>query len=323
MIEFAWPFSFLLLPIPLLVWKFLPASHSEQMAMQVPSLSGYRIEAQSTGGAARLPLLLFLCWALLITGIARPEWVGEPRPLPTAGRDLLLAVDISGSMNDDDMLWESRRMTRIELVKLVLSSFIERREGDRIGLILFGTRPYVQAPLTFDRRTVATLLQEAPLGIAGGRTAIGDAIGLSAKRLLDRPADSRVLVLLTDGANNTGELSPLRAAQIARDADIRIHTIGFSGPGTDFLGRIRSIGTSEVDEESLREVAETTGGAYFRATAGDELEQVYQAIDQLEPTEQDPDTVRPVISYAYIPLGLAWCLGCLLLIVRKLKRSIA
>ena len=323
MIEFAWPWSFLLLPIPFLVWKFFPASHSGQMAMRVPSLSRYRAETQSASHAGRAPLLLFLCWALLITGIARPEWVGDPRPLPTAGRDLLLAVDISGSMGDDDMLLQSRRMSRIELVKLVLKEFIERREGDRIGLILFGTRPYVQAPLTFDRKTVATLLEEAPLGIAGGRTAIGDAIGLSVKRLLDRPADSRVLVLLTDGANNTGELFPTRAAEIAKDADIRIHTIGFSGPGTDFLGRIRSLGTTELDEQSLREVAETTGGEYFRATAGEELEQVYRAIDQLEPTEQDPDTVRPVISYAYIPIGLAWCLGCLLLIARKLKRSIA
>lgn len=322
MIEFAWPLAFLLLPLPLLVWKLLPASHSGQVALKVPSLRDYRAQSQSTAHTGRAPLLLFLCWALLITGIARPEWVGEPRPLPTAGRDLLLAVDISGSMGDDDMLLQSRRLSRIALVKLVLSDFIERRQGDRVGLILFGTRPYVQAPLTFDLRTVATLLEEAPLGIAGGRTAIGDAIGLAVKHLIDRPADSRVLVLLTDGANNIGELSPSRAAQIARDADIRIHTIGFSGPGTDFLGRIRSLGSAEVDEKSLREVAETTGGAYFRATAGEELEQVYRAIDQLEPTEQDPFVVRPVISYAYIPIALAWCLGCLLLIARKLKGRI-
>ncbi len=325
MIEFAWPWILLLLPLPLLVWKLLPACHPDDMAMRVPSLSRYRTEAQSAQGSGRAPLLLllFLCWALLITGIARPEWVGDARPLPTAGRDLLLAVDISGSMGDDDMLWESRRLSRIDLVKLVLSSFIERREGDRIGLILFGTRPYVQAPLTFDHETVATLLEEAPLGIAGGRTAIGDAIGLSVKRLLDRPADSRVLVLLTDGANNTGELSPARAAEIARDAGIRVHTIGFSGPSTDFLGRIRSLGSTELDEKSLREVAETTGGEYFRATAGKELERVYKAIDRLEPTEQDTDTVRPVISYAYVPIGLAWCLGVLLLIARKLKKSVA
>lgn len=322
MIEFAWPWILMLLPLPLLVWKLLPARQPDQMVMRVPSLSRYRSEGQSARPSGRAPLLLFLCWALLIAGIARPEWVGDPRPLPTAGRDLLLAVDISGSMGDVDMLWESRRLSRIDLVKLVLSSFIERREGDRIGLILFGTRPYVQAPLTFDRETVATLLEEVPLGIAGGRTAIGDAIGLSVKRLLDRPADSRVLVLLTDGANNTGELWPARAAEIARDAGIRIHTIGFAGPGTDFFGRIRSIGSAELDEKSLREVAETTGGEYFRATAGEELEEVYQAIDRLEPTEQDPDTVRPVISYAYAPIGLAWCLGLLLLIARKLGRGI-
>ena len=323
MIEFAWPLAGLLLPLPALIWLLPPSKGGDETALSVPSLAPYRDEAQAQTPRHQRPWLLFLCWALLLTAIARPEWVGEPRPLPTAGRDLLLAVDISGSMGDDDMVWESRRVTRIELVKRLLSDFIQAREGDRVGLILFGTRPYVQAPLTFDRETVATLLSEAPLGIAGGRTAIGDAIGLAVKHLLDRPAESRVLVLLTDGASNTGELGPKRAAGIAKDAGIRVHTIGFAGPGTDFFGRLRSLSTSELDEKSLREVAEVTGGEYFRAAAGDELKRVYEQIDRLEPTEQDPDTVRPVISYAHLPLALAWCLGCLLLLARAFRIRIA
>lgn len=323
MIEFAWPWAGLLLPLPLLMWLLPPVNSGYETALSVPSLIPYQNQAEAPGRLRNRPVVLFLCWALLVAGIARPEWVGEPRPLPTAGRDLLLAVDISGSMGDDDMVWESKRVTRIELVKLLLGAFIAEREGDRVGLILFGTQPYVQAPLTFDRETVAALLAEAPLGIAGGRTAIGDAIGLAVKRLLDRPAESRVLVLLTDGASNTGELNPSRAAEIARDAGIRVHTIGFAGPGIDFFGRLRSLSSSELDEQSLREVAEVTGGRYFRATAGNELQQVYAQIDQLEPTEQDPDTVRPVISYAYLPIGLAWCLGCLLLLSRRLGARIA
>ena len=322
MIEFAWPFAALLLPMPLIVWALPAVKGSDATALSVPSLAPYQDQSQTRPHQGHWPWTLFLCWALLVAGIARPEWVGEPRPLPTAGRDLLLAVDISGSMGDDDMVWESRRVTRIDLVKRLLSEFIAAREGDRVGLILFGTRPYVQAPLTFDRETVATLLSEAPLGIAGGRTAIGDAIGLAVKHLLDRPAESRVLVLLTDGASNTGELTPKRAAEIAADAGIRVHTIGFAGAGTDFFGRLRSLSSSELDEQSLREVAETTGGQYFRAAAGDELQRVYAQIDQLEPTEQDPDTVRPVISYAYVPIGLAWCLGCLLLLARALALRI-
>ena len=323
MIEFAWPLAGLLLPLPALIWRLPATKGGDETALRVPSLAPFQEEAHARMPRYQRPWLLFICWALLVTAIARPEWVGEPRPVPTAGRDLLLAVDISGSMGDDDMVWESRRVSRIEVVKRLLSAFIQEREGDRVGLVLFGTRPYVQAPLTFDRETVATLLSEAPLGIAGGRTAIGDAIGLAVKHLLDRPAESRVLVLLTDGASNTGELGPKRAATIAKDAGIRVHTIGFAGPGTDFFGRLRSLSASELDEQSLREVAEITGGRYFRAAAGDELQSVYEQIDQLEPTEQDPDTVRPVISYAYVPLALAWCLGCLLLLARALRLRIA
>ncbi len=323
MIDLAWPWALVMLPLPLLAMKFLPAYKAQGLAMRVPALGRYRSFGQSGERRSSQPVWLLLCWMLLIIGIARPEWVGEPRPLPTAGRDLLLAVDISGSMREDDMLWESQRLTRIDLVKHILSSFIERREGDRVGLVLFGTRAYVQAPLTFDRDTVATLLKEAPLGIAGNRTAIGDAIGLAVKRLLDRPADSRVLVLLTDGASNTGELSPVRAAEIARDADIRIHTIGFAGPGIDIFGRIRAVGSGELDEESLSEVARITGGQYFRATASGELEDVYRVIDQLEPGEQAPDTVRPITSWAYVPIGLAWCLGCLWLVLRRFTPGVA
>ncbi len=323
MIEFAWPFAALLLPLPLIIWALPAAKGSDETALSVPSLLPYQAQAQAHAPQRHLPWVLFLCWSLLIAGIARPQWVGEPQPLPTAGRDLLLAVDISGSMGDDDMIWESTRITRIDLVKRLLSEFIEAREGDRVGLILFGTRPYVQAPLTFDRKTVATLLSEAPLGIAGGRTAIGDAIGLAIKHLLDRPVESRVLVLLTDGASNTGELTPKRAAEIAKDAGIRVHTIGFAGRGTDFFGRLRSLSSSELDEQSLQDVAAVTGGQYFRAAAGDELQRVYEQIDALEPTEQDPDTVRPIISYAFVPIGLAWCLGCLLLIARALSLRIS
>jgi len=323
MIDFAWPLAALLLPLPLIVWALPAVKSSDETALSVPSLQPYRTQAQTRAHRRQWPWALFLCWALLIAGIARPQWVGEPRPLPTAGRDLLLAVDISGSMGDDDMVWEGARVTRIDLVKRLLSEFIEARAGDRIGLILFGTRPYVQVPLTFDRETVATLLSEAPLGIAGGRTAIGDAVGLAVKHLLDRPAESRVLVLLTDGASNTGELAPKRAAEIAKDAGIRVHTIGFAGAGIDFFGRLRSLSSSELDEQSLQELATVTGGTYFRAAAGDELQRVYEQIDALEPTEQDPDTVRPVISFAYVPIGLAWCLGCLLLIARALSLRIS
>ena len=169
--EFAWPWVFALLPLPVLVWKLVPEAPPHDASLRVPSLAPYRTGPHTGQRRHRLPLVLFLCWTLLLGGIARPVWVGEARPLPTAGRDLLVAVDISGSMGEEDMVLDSRRLSRLALVKHVLAAFIERRAGDRVGLILFGTQPYVQAPLTFDRDTVALLLKEAPLGIAGNRTA--------------------------------------------------------------------------------------------------------------------------------------------------------
>src|SRR5690606_5617973 len=156
-------------------------------------------------------LVLSLIWLLCVAAAARPQWVGEPVQLSATGRDLLLAVDISGSMETPDMEVQNRNLQRIDVVKFVVSGFVKRRENDRLGLILFGSNAYLQVPLTFDRATVQTLLQEAQLGFAGQQTAIGDAIGLAIKRLRDRPESSRVLILLSDGANTAGEVDPRQA----------------------------------------------------------------------------------------------------------------
>ncbi len=227
--EFAWPWIFLLLPLPWLIRR-LPARPKREAALRVPDLAAFA--SLSSGGAAqaRPPgmrlLLLWLVWLALLTAAARPEIVGDPVSVPVTGRDLMLAVDISGSMNREDMEVDGRTATRLTVVKRVLSEFVERRRGDRIGLILFGSNAYMQAPLTFDRGTVGRLLQETPIGIAGGKTAIGDAIGLAVKRLRERPAENRVLILLTDGANNVGSIEPVKAAELAAQAGVRIYTVG-------------------------------------------------------------------------------------------------
>jgi Ca-activated chloride channel family protein len=205
------------------------------------------------------------------------------------------------------------------VVKNVVSEFVEQRQGDRVGLILFGTNAYLQAPLTFDLVSVNRLLTEAPVGIAGGKTAIGDAIGLAVKRLRQRPAGERVLILLTDGANNVGEVEPEKAAELAGIEDITIYTIGVGAESVRMRGLFGALSSTminpsaELDEETLRAIAGATGGRYFRATNTRELAEIYDLIDALEPIEQEAETYRPITTLYYWPLGAAWMLALLLI----------
>ena len=321
MIEFEWLWAAAFLPLPLIA-LLLPRAVKQDAALHVPF---YRSAAsyQSSGTNASRSnffrrLLLILGWSLLVLAAMRPQWIGEPIELPTTGRDLMMAVDISGSMGTEDMTLNGQTVTRLQVVKDVVGDFVSRRVGDRIGLILFGSQAYLQTPLTFDRSTVQTLLEETPLGIAGGKTAIGDAIGLAVKRLFDRPAESRVLILLTDGQNNVGEVTPIQAAQIAAQQGVKIYTIGFGAdelvvPGLLFNRTINP--SSELDTATLTEIAELTGGIYQRARNTQELEAIYAALDELEPIEQDQETYRPVKSLYFWPLGIALGLSFLLALI--------
>ena len=210
MIEWIWPFAVLLLPLPLVARYLLSPRDRGQAALTVPSLQTFTSLLDDAGTQRferpwRL-MLLWLIWICLITAVARPQWTGDPITLPTTGRDLMLAVDISGSMATEDMQVNGNYIDRLSVVKAVVGDFVEARQGDRIGLVLFGTNAYLQAPLTFDLKSVNRLLIEAPVGIVGGKTAIGDAIGLAVKRLRLRPQEDKVIILLTDGANNVGEI---------------------------------------------------------------------------------------------------------------------
>jgi Ca-activated chloride channel family protein len=238
--------------------------------------------------------------------------------IPASGRDLLLAVDISGSMETADMILNDQQVDRLTVVKKVVGDFVTRRESDRLGLILFGTQAYLQAPLTFDRNTVDTLLNEARLGFAGEKTAIGDAIGLATKRLLQRPENHRVVILLTDGANTAGKVEPLKAAELAKQARVKIYTVGIGAeewimPGIfgSNLGARRVNPSLDLDEGTLTAIAEQTGGRYFRARDVEELEKIYHELDQLEPIEQDAGSFRPKATLFYYPLGAALLLSFL------------
>ncbi len=218
MIHFEWPWAFALLVLPWLVYKFFPtALAAEEAALWVPSLSPFG-DMQCRKGDTKAPwqkLLAIFCWLLLVVTSARPQWLGEPIDLPISGRDLVLAVDLSGSMKTKDFRLGGENVNRLVALKEVADAFIQRRVGDRLGLILFGEQAYVQTPLTFDLRTVQQLLDEAVIGLAGERTSIGDAIGLAVKRLVGTQGGQQVLILLTDGANTAGRLTPLKAAEIA------------------------------------------------------------------------------------------------------------
>jgi Ca-activated chloride channel family protein len=317
MIDFAWPWAFLLLPIPYLVRKLAPAAPEPRAgSLRVPFFSA--VDSLQRGqhgwavGRRSLLLAMIVAWAALVTATARPTWHGQPSPVPVDGRDLLLAMDISGSMAREDLTLGGQTADRLTVVKEVADDFIARREGDRLGLILFGTRAYLQSPLTFDRQTVRTLLDEGEIGLAGEETAIGDAIALATKRLRGRPGNDRVLVLLTDGASNAGALDPLEAARIAADEGIRIYTIGV---GADRVAIRTAFGTqvvnpsADLDEKSLAQIAETTAGAYFRAKNVEGLAEVYREIDRIEPVAGEPRHVRPERQLFAWPLAIAFALS--------------
>ncbi len=315
MISLAWPWLLLALPLPWLVWRFLPPAPSGSgQALRVPFYATLSSLATGGGDARRRWSLAWalLVWLLLVLAAARPQWLGEAVELPQTGRDLMLAVDISGSMAIPDLDPQGGQATRLDVVKLTGSRFIERREGDRVGLILFGSRAYLQTPLTFDRKTVATVLHEAEIGLAGKETAIGDAIGLAIKRLRKVPEGKRVLVLLTDGANTAGEVDPRQAAKLAAAAGVRIYTIGI---GADQLmvpsvfGMRRVNPAADLDEGTLKAIAKETGGAYFRARDLQGLEEIYSRLDALEPSIQDTRVFRPVTDLYLWPLGLALLLS--------------
>ena len=267
------------------------------------------VAAASTPEARRLPrprkILFALIWLLLVLAAVRPQWLGDPLPVPSTGRRILLAVDVSGSMSTQDMAGNA---SRLQVVQKVAGDFIRRRYGDQVGLILFGTQPYLQAPLTTDLNTVGQFLNEAMIGVAGTQTAIGDAIGLAIKRLRGNKDQAghkgdTVLILLTDGSNDAGAMPPDEAAKMAAAVGLRIYTIGVgSDAQADPFGMN---GGSDLDEDTLKFIAKTTGGEYFRATDVKNLEKVYARIDQLEPSDARQQWYRPSDEWFAWPLGLA------------------
>jgi Ca-activated chloride channel family protein len=326
MLQFELAWLFYLLPLPIIAYWLIPAARQQQAAVRVPFykvLSDLRQQPGNTLQRSKFRLLsLAVIWTALITAAASPTWIGDPITLPSSGRDLLLAVDLSGSMKIEDMVIKGQQAQRIIAVKAVLNDFIPRRRGDRLGLLLFGSQAYVQAPLTFDLKTVQQFLREAQIGFAGEEsTAIGDAIGLAVKRLRNRPGDRHVMILLTDGQNNGGEVEPIPAAKLAAENNIVIYTVGVGAdemitPGIfgSSFGSRRVNPSADLDEKTLQAIAKMTNGKYFRARNPEELMQIYQILDQLEPVEDNEQSFRPQKTLFYWPLAIAFLLSGLIAI---------
>lgn len=318
--QFAWPWLLLAWPLPWLTLLHRQRAQRRRpsatdAALRVPFGGALRtLSALQVGQAGwrRWPWLALLGWSLLCVAAARPQQVGEIVQPPQSGRDLLLAVDLSGSMAEQDMVLGGRRVDRLTAVKAVVGDFLERRTGDRVGLLLFGQKAYAVTPLTPDRNAVRAQLMDSAVGIAGQETAIGDALGLGVKRLegLDGVKDDqKVLILLTDGVNTAGTLQPDKATELARLAGVRVHTIGFGGQGAPgLLGMRRG---AQIDERTLAHIAAQTGGQYFRAQDTAELARIYAELDRIEPVAREGITLRPTTERYVWPLAAAVGVGVL------------
>ena len=315
--EFAWPWVVVLLPLPWLLRRWLrPAAPGQALHLPQPGLQLLTLSRQARHGIT--PWLLALAWLCLLTAAARPQWVGPPQTQVHSGRAMMLAVDLSGSMHTEDMQLGGQSVSRFDAIEAIAGDFINRRRGDEMGLILFGSQAFLVTPITYDLSAVRAQLQGAAVGLAGTETAIGDAIAVAVKRLSALPQQARVLVLLTDGVNNAGSITPREAARAAKAAGVRIYTIGIgatqmSVPG--FFGSQLVNPSADLDVGMLTTIANETGGRFFRATDSRQLAEAYRTIDALEPMPQHGPTLRPRHELFRWPLLAA--IALLLLVIAR------
>ncbi len=320
MFEFAWPWFLLLLPLPWLVRILAPPVRQHGTELHVPFYNELqvlqRIQRKAQPYWRSQALIYSLIWLLLLTASARPQLHGSLEERPQTGRDLLIAMDVSNSMLYSDMTLDGSSLSRINFVKYWLDNFIAQRHGDRLGLILFGSQAYLQAPLTYDHHSIKTWIADAQPGIAGETTSIGDAIGLAIKRLRERPAQQRVLLLVTDGANNSGVMSPVAAAQLAARYKIKIYTIGIGSRQASLLHEMIDTSSLELDEQGLTEIAQITTGQYFHVTNSHDFTQLLNTLNQLEPGADYQTPKRKVNELYSWPLAAALLLSMLLVALR-------
>jgi Ca-activated chloride channel family protein len=310
MITLAFPWALLLLPLPILLWLLFPPHRERVPALRFPFFRRIVETAGSKPGEGAVILsrtrlqmgAAILVWVLMVLALARPERLGDPVEMNKSARDVILAIDISGSMDAKDFnAPDGTKKQRLEGVRGVVDNFIAGREGDRVALIVFGSKAYVQAPLTEDLQTISELLNQTEVGMAGPHTALGDAIGLSIRTFEASDIEQRLLILLSDGTDTASRMSPVTAAEIANDRDIEIYTIGVGDPNAS--------GEDRVDPATLQDIASRTGGQYFFAEDEQGLQQVYDRIDQLAPRQVETLSYRPRQALAFLSLAAAGVIG--------------
>lgn len=326
MLDLTWWWVLWLIPLPLFARRLLPGSNNIDSALHIPLLQAYPLDQSVTVSTSmRLAQYSLWClWICLILASSRPFWLGEPTHRVISGRDIMLAIDISGSMQEADMRIGAQTASRIDVLKNVVGNFIERRAGDRLGLILFGTRAYTYVPLTFDRKALSELLSDVSSGLAGRLTAIGDAIGIAVKTLNEQTSKHKVLILVTDGSNTSGANQPLNAARIAAHLGMTIYTIGVGNDAEamrELLDQNNIAPGTELNETLLRQIAAVSGGQYFRARDTGSLERIYQTLDKLEPVEIGTRLHRPKYDLFQFPLGLGLTVFIIFMVYHR-RRSI-
>ncbi len=302
MFEFQWPLVFLALPLPYVIRRLVPKRESKPPSLKVPFFAAVSRAEMSIGIPPKtIMAVAALAWFALICAASRPVWIEERVQVPITGRDLLIALDISGSMQRQD--FSAGYRSRFMAVREMAGEFVARRVGDRVGLILFGSQPYLYTPLTFDLNSVVEFLNHARVGFAGQQTAIGDTIGLAVKVLRERPAENRILILLTDGDNSAGSIEPLEGMRLAVEHGVRIFVIGIGIDHT--AARV----ADHRGSNDLPRIAQATGGVYFHASNAAALEEIYAAIDAFEPIDAGQDSQLLTTELYPWPLAVAMVLA--------------
>lgn len=326
MITFEYPYFAFLLFLPFLIRIFRTnAAKKSDKALRVPFVKDIKnIQSMKSNfvafeGGKRFDKTfwaLFVCFIFIVLALMRPVEIGEPERLNNKGRDILLVTDISTSMLEEDFEYHHQRLSRMEAVRAVVSDFVKNRVNDRFGLILFGTHAYVQAPITFDKQAVVDILQSMKAGMAGQSTAIGDALALALKtlRTTKTDKDNQVIILLTDGENNDGQMSVAEAIKLAKGEGIKVYTIGIGSPQMSLVNAFFGIQNSGLDESALKELAAETKGRYFKVTTLRELIDVYKKIDELEEQNFDDYFIYEKTEWYFVFVLIAVCLGFVFLL---------
>jgi Ca-activated chloride channel family protein len=312
-LEFITGWLFILLPLPFLVRLFIKPAAKQEIALLAPTImqrlnTGNQPKIEANVKQHNLPIIYLILWILVVIAASRPALFVEPTSFNTTGKDMILAVDLSGSMEKPDMRVSGQKVNRLVAVKYVVQDFIKQREGDRLGLVVFGSQAFIQSPLTYDLQTVNQLLHESEIGMAGNNTAIGDAIGITLKHLANTHQKKTVLILLTDGSNTAGVVSPIDAAEQAKKFGLKIYTIGIGQTNLSNIEAFLNSGHS-MDIASLKKIASVSGGQFYLASNTQQLNNIYEEINHLEQSKHQVHQYRLRTELYHYPLGFAFLLS--------------